>query len=205
LQFHNEEKRNYIQAPPNKTIQDVPDAHRQQFQFHSSIYAHLNNKQRQQQQQQLSLSLQHKNNNNHNNNNINNNNNNSSNEKGKSEKFSMMFKMFKRESGTSQQEKTKVVVEGTGTSENSKFHSNIVSMPRSNNLSTETSNNENYDLSGSTNLNQHSKFSSINNTSNNNNKTLSRSPSTISTATRKSFSSSASSNPSSDNELKNCL
>lgn len=197
MQLYSEEKRNYIQAPPNKTIQDVPDAHLQKFQFQSSIYAHPINNQR----QQLSVSL-HKNN--HNN----------SNEKGKnSEKFSV-FRIFKRENGnggnnsssssSSSSAQQRVVVDGTGTSENSKFHSNIVSMPRSN-LSTETSNEMNYDLSGSTNLNQHSKFSSINNTSNNNNK-MSRSPSTVSTATRKSFSSSASSNPSSsDNEMKNCL
>lgn len=219
FQLYSEEKRNYIQAPPNKTIKDVPDAHLQQFPFQSCYNNNHNHNLR-----QIPLSANHKQHQHINSNN----NHHTTNEKSKgmssSEKFSV-FRIFKRDAAhaaatgqfvnnnnsnfnnpTSQSRSDGTT--GTAT-DISKFHSNIVSMPRSNAsnlLSTETSND--IDVSGSTNLNQHSKFSStINNTSNNATRQLSRSPSTASTGTKKSFTSTtfSSSNSSSERELKDCL
>lgn len=234
-QYYSEEKRNYIQAPPNKTIKDVPDAHQQQFQFKSCYsHSHHNNL------RQISLSANHKK---QHNSGINNHHH-TTNEKHKgttSEKFSSVFSFFKRDAAAScanaagtghhfvninnnnnnnnnisnlSQSRSGGGVGGetttatTTAADISKLSSN---MPRSNHahLSTDTTSNE-LDIRGSTNLNQHSKLSSstINNTSNNATRQLSRSPSTASTGTKKSFSSTttlSSSNSSSEQELKNCL
>jgi len=132
LSQHNAEiKRTYIQAPPNKTIQDVPDA-TQPFQtFHTSSLGHLNSHH---QQRQLT----------HN----------------KSEKTKMgekvkgfFMKMIDSNGSNSSSHKI-------NNTEN-KLNSNTASMPRSQsiNVSTDTSNVVKADCSelGSTNHNLHSK------------------------------------------------